>query len=222
MLIAVFFAAPIGIFSSVYIAEFCSGRLRNYLKPIIELMAGIPTVVYGYFAAVILAPVIKNICDHFGINSSLENAFTAGIVMGLMIIPYITSLCLDVFKEIPKNLREASVAMGANQSETVLSVILPTALPGLVAIILLAVSRAIGETMIVTMAAGLTANLTINPFQSVTTITAQIVTVLSGDQQFDSPQTLSAYALALTLFIITFLFNIVSNNIMTQFEAKIQ
>ena len=174
------------------------------------MLAGIPTVVYGYFAAVTVGPAIRSIGEYFGLNVSTESALSAGIVMGIMIIPFILSVSDDVINSVPQNLRNASYALGATKSETILNVIIPTAFPGIMSGILLAVSRAIGETMIVVMAAGLSANLTINPLESVTTVTAQIVSLLLGDQEFDSAKTLSAFALASTLFVATLILNIIS------------
>ena len=184
--------------------------MRSYFKPILEILAGIPTVVYGFFAALTVGPFIRSSGESFGLTVSTESALAAGLVMGIMIIPYVSSLSDDVMSAVPENLRDGSLALGATKSETIKKVIFPAALPGIVGAILLAISRAIGETMIVVMAAGLAANLTANPFSAVTTVTVQIVTLLVGDQEFDSPKTLAAFALGLVLFFITLILNILA------------
>ncbi len=201
--IAVSMSVFIGLFAAIFLSEYASKRQRAILKPIIEILAGIPTVVYGFFAALTVAPFIKSFGEAIGISASSESALAAGLVMGVMLIPFISSLTDDVFHSIPQALRDASSAMGATNSETILFVLLPAAMPGIVGAVLLALSRAIGETMIVVMAAGLAAQITLNPFESVTTVTAQIVSLLVGDQEFDSPKTLAAFALGLLLFLIT-------------------
>jgi len=208
--IAMLVAIPMGLFSAIYIAEYTNNSVRNVIKPILELLAGIPTVVYGYFAALTMGPFIRNIGEFFGLNVSTESALSAGIVMGIMIIPFILSFSEDAIFSVPQNLRDAALALGSTKAEMITKVILPAAYPGIMSAILLAFSRAIGETMIVTMAAGLSAKLTFNPFDSVSTFTAQIVTLLTGDQEFDSPKTLAAFALALALFIITLFINILA------------
>ncbi|MBL7004429.1 MAG: phosphate ABC transporter permease subunit PstC, partial [Gammaproteobacteria bacterium] len=185
--IAMCIAVPIGLFSAIYLAEFASSRVRNIFKPTLEVLAGIPTVVYGFFAALTVAPAIVEFASFLDLEASSESALAAGLVMGVMIIPFISSLSEDVISAVPQNLRDASLGMGATQAETITKVVLPAALPGIVSSLILAFSRAIGETMIVVMAAGLASNLTANPLESVTTITAQIVTILVGDQSFDSP-----------------------------------
>ena len=187
-LIAMCVAVPIGLFSGIYLAEYASTKVRKYSKPIIEILAGIPTVVYGFFAALTVGPFFRKVGESLGLTVSSESALAAGLIMGVMIIPYISSLSDDVINSVPQSLRDGSYAVGATKSETIKKVIIPAALPGIIGSILLAVSRAIGETMIVVMAAGLAANLTINPLESTTTITTQIVMILVGDQEFDSPK----------------------------------
>lgn len=205
--IAMFIAGPIGIMSAIYMAEFASDRIRSIAKPLLEILAGIPTVVYGFIAALVVAPFIRDVGDAIGLEIASESALAAGIVMGAMIIPLISSLSDDVISVVPKSLREGSLALGATKTETTIKIILPSALPGIVGALLLATSRAIGETMIVVMAAGMAANLTINPLEAVTTVTVQIVTLLTGDQEFASAKTLSAFALGLALFITTLALN---------------
>lgn len=208
--IAMCIAIPIGLLSAIYFSEYSSETVRSYTKPVMELLAGIPTVVYGFFAALIIAPQVRTFGDMIGLNTSSESALAAGLVMGIMIIPFISSLSDDVIHAVPQSLREGSYALGATKAETIKRVIVTAALPGIVGGILLAISRAIGETMIVVMAAGLGANLTVNPLESVTTVTVQIVTLLVGDQEFDSPKTLAAFALGLTLFVITLILNVIA------------
>lgn len=220
MAIAMLIAVPIGLLAAIYLSEFCGKATRGIIKPLIELIAGIPTVVFGYFAIVFMAPSIKSIADSLGIYSSLENALTAGIVMGIMITPYIISLIDDILREVPAHHREASMALGATKTETIVNALLPAAKAGIISVIMLAISRAIGETMIVTMSAGLTPQITMNPFESVTTITSQIVALLSGDQAFDSPQTLSAFALAASLFLITFYINYEAQKVLKNFQEN--
>jgi phosphate transport system permease protein len=190
--IAMLVAAPVGLMSAIYLSEYASPRLRNYAKPLLEILAGIPTVVYGYFAALTVAPILRGMGVTIGLPVSSESALGAGLVMGIMIIPFVSSLSDDVINAVPQALRDGSYALGATQSETIRLVILPAALPGIVGAILLAVSRAIGETMIVVMAAGLAANLTVNPLEAVTTVTAQIVTLLVGDESLISSASMSS------------------------------
>lgn len=218
--IALIVAVPVGLFSAIYLAEYATTRARNWLKPMLELLAGIPTVVYGYFAIQAVAPFLRDIGDAVGLSIAAESALTAGIVMGIMIIPFISSLSDDMIIAVPRGLRDASYGMGATQSETIRKVVLPAALPGIMGAVLLAISRAIGETMIVVMAAGLAANLTANPFESVTTVTVQMVTLLVGDQEFDSPKTLAAFALGLTLFFFTLLLNVVAMQIVKKYREQ--
>ncbi|MFD2176898.1 phosphate ABC transporter permease subunit PstC [Veronia pacifica] len=219
--IAMAVAAPLGLMSAIYLAEYASPRIRNIVKPILEILAGIPTVVYGFFAALTAAPLIRDFAHGIGLDSaSAESALAAGLVMGVMIIPFVSSLSDDVITAVPQSLRDGSLGLGATKSETIINVVLPAALPGVVGGLLLAVSRAIGETMIVVMAAGLSANLTANPLESVTTVTVQIVTLLVGDQEFDSPKTLAAFALGLTLFVVTLALNFVALRIVKKYREQ--
>ena len=219
-LIAMCVAVPIGLFSGIYLAEYASTKARKYSKPIIEILAGIPTVVYGFFAALTVGPFFRTLGESLGLTVSSESALAAGLIMGVMIIPYISSLSDDVINSVPQSLREGSYAIGATKSETIKKVVIPAALPGIIGSILLAVSRAIGETMIVVMAAGLAANLTINPLESTTTITTQIVMILVGDQEFDSPKTQAAFALGLTLFIATLILNYIALRVVKKYREK--
>ena len=219
-LIAMCVAVPIGLFSGIYLAEYASTKVRKYSKPIIEILAGIPTVVYGFFAALTVGPFFRTLGESLGLTVSSESALAAGLIMGVMIIPYISSLSDDVINSVPQSLREGSYAVGATKSETIKKVVIPAALPGIIGSILLAVSRAIGETMNVVMAAGLAANLTINPLESTTTITTQIVMILVGDQEFDSPKTQAAFALGLTLFIATLILNYIALRVVKKYREK--
>ena len=218
--IAMIVAVPIGLFSGIYLAEYASKKVRKYSKPIIEILAGIPTVVYGFFAALTVGPFFREFGERFGLEVSSESALAAGLVMGVMIIPYVSSLSDDVINAVPQSLRDGSYAVGATKSETIKKVVIPAALPGIVGSVLLAVSRAIGETMIVVMAAGLAARLTINPLESTTTITTQIVMILIGDQEFDSPKTQSAFALGLTLFFATLILNYIALRFVKKYREK--
>ncbi len=219
-LIAMCVAVPIGLFSAIYMSEYASPRIRATAKPILEILAGIPTVVYGFFAALTVAPAFRGMGESFGLDVASESALAAGVVMGVMIIPFVSSLSDDVMNAVPQTLRDGSYALGATKSETIRQVVLPAALPGIVGSVLLAVSRAIGETMIVVMAAGLAANLTINPLEAVTTVTVQMVTLLVGDQEFDSAKTLAAFALGLSLFIITLVLNIVALKVVQRYRER--
>lgn len=219
-LIAMIVAVPIGLMSAIYLSEFASPRFRATAKPALEILAGIPTVVYGFFAALTVAPFIRETGEYFGLTVSSESALAAGLVMGIMIIPFVSSLSDDVMNAVPQSLRDGAYALGATQAETIRQVIFPAALPGIVGSILLAVSRAIGETMILVMAAGLAANLTFNPFEAVTTVTVQIVTLLVGDQEFDSPKTLAAFALGLVLFIVTLILNVFALHIVRKYREQ--
>jgi len=218
--IAMCVAVPIGLFSGIYLAEYASTKVRKYSKPIIEILAGIPTVVYGFFAALTVGPFFRQVGENLGLTVSSESALAAGLIMGIMIIPYVSSLSDDVINSVPQSLRDGSYAVGATKSETIKQVVIPAALPGIIGSVLLAVSRAIGETMIVVMAAGLAANLTINPLESTTTITTQIVMILVGDQEFDSPKTQSAFALGLTLFIATLILNYIAQRAVKKYREK--
>ncbi|MDE0044927.1 MAG: phosphate ABC transporter permease subunit PstC [bacterium] len=219
-LIAMLVAGPVGLLSAVYLTEYADPRLRAAAKPILEILAGIPTVVYGFFAALIVAPALREAGAGIGLDVASESALAAGLVMGMMIIPFVSSLTDDALAAVPADLRDASLGLGATQQETVTRVIIPAALPGIVAGFLLAVSRAIGETMIVVMAAGLAANLTANPFEAVTTVTVQIVTLLVGDQEFDSAKTLAAFALGLTLFLVTLGLNVVALRMVQKYQEQ--
>ena len=218
--IAMCVAMPVGLFAAIYTAEYAHPRMRAIIKPVLEILAGIPTVVYGFFAALTVAPLVRDIGRAAGFDVSSESALAAGIVMGVMITPFISSLADDVINAVPQAMRDGSYAMGATKSETVKKVVLPAALPGIVAAIMLAISKAIGETMIVVMAAGLAANLTLNPLNSVTTITVQIATMLVGDQEFDSAKTLSAFALGFVLFIFTLGLNIIALHIAKKYKEQ--
>jgi phosphate transport system permease protein len=218
--IAMLLAVPVGLMIAIYLSQYASVKLRAFAKPMLEILAGIPTVVYGFFAALTVAPIIRNLGESFGLSVASESALAAGLVMGTMIIPFVSSLSEDAISAVPNSLKEASLGMGATKSETVLKVLLPAALPGIVGAILLAISRAIGETMIVVMAAGMAANLTANPLDSVTTVTVQIVTLLTGDQEFDSPKTLAAFALGLMLFITTLGLNILALKVVRKYREQ--
>ena len=208
--IALAVAVPLGLASAVWLSEFASRKTRAFVKPVLEMLTGVPTVVYGVFAAVILAPSLRDFFSAAGLSASPESALAAGLVMGVMILPFVASLAEDALAAVPERVRDGALAMGSTRAEAAVLVQIPAAMPGIVAGILLAASRAVGETMIVVMAAGLSANLTANPLEAVTTITVQIVTLLTGDQEFDSPKTLAAFALGLALFVVTLLFNVVA------------
>ena len=220
--IAMAIAIPTGLMSAIYLSEYAPRKIRTIVKPLLEILAGIPTVVYGFFAALTVAPFIRDLASGIGLDNwvtvTSESALAAGIVMGIMIIPFISSLADDVISAVPQSLRDGSLGLGATQSETIKKVVIPAALPGIVGGVLLAASRAIGETMIVVMAAGLAAKLTANPLDSVTTITVQIVTLLVGDQEFDSPKTLAAFALGLMLFVVTLLLNYVALHVVKKYR----
>jgi phosphate transport system permease protein len=218
--IAMTIAVPIGLLSAIYMSEYASKSVRSFAKPMMEILAGIPTVVYGFFAALVIAPAIRGGGQSMGMDISSESALAAGLVMGIMIIPFVSSLSDDMINAVPQALRDGAYGLGATQSETIRQVVLPAALPGIVGGVLLAVSRAIGETMIVVMAAGLTANMTMNPLKTVTTVTVQIVTLLVGDQEFDSPKTLAAFALGLLLFIVTLCLNIVALHVVRKYREQ--
>jgi len=218
-IIAMVVAIPLGLMSAIYLTQYAHPRVRSWMKPMLEILAGIPTVVYGYFAALTVAPAVRDLGLAIGVSSaSSESALAAGLVMGIMIIPFISSMADDSIAAVPQAMRDGSLAMGATKSETIRKVVLPAALPGVVGGVLLAVSRAIGETMIVVMAAGLSANLTANPFESVTTVTTQIVQLLTGDQEFDSAKTLAAFALGLVLFLITLALNLIALTVVRRYR----
>jgi phosphate transport system permease protein len=220
-IIAMIVAVPLGLMSAIYLTQYAHPTVRAWLKPILEILAGVPTVVYGYFAALTVAPAVRDLGLSLGIASaSSESALAAGLVMGIMIIPFISSMADDSIAAVPQAMRDGSLAMGATRSETIRRVLLPAALPGVIGGVLLAVSRAIGETMIVVMAAGLAANLTANPFASVTTVTVQIVQLLTGDQEFDSAKTLAAFALGLALFLVTLLLNLIALHVVRRYREQ--
>lgn len=211
--VALSVSGPVGLFAAIYLAEYASTSQRAFIKPALEVLAGVPTVVYGFFAAIVVAPILRQGGGAIGLNVASESALAAGLVMGVMTIPFVSSIADDAISAVPSALREAALGLGSTRSEAITGVILPAALPGIAGGILLAASRVIGETMIVVMAAGLTANLTLNPLEAATTVTVQIVTLLTGDQEFDSAKTLSAFALGLLLFTITLFLNLIAQRI---------
>lgn len=218
--IAMAVAVPLGLMSAIYMSEYAPPRVRGTVKPVLEILAGIPTVVYGFFAALTMAPFVRDVGQSLGFGVSSESALAAGVVMGIMIIPFVSSLSDDIINAVPQSLRDGSYGLGATKSETIRNVVLPAALPGIVGAVLLAVSRAIGETMIVVMAAGLAANLTGNPLDAVSTVTVQIATLLVGDQEFDSAKTLSAFGLGLVLFTVTLTLNIIALRVVRKYREK--
>jgi phosphate transport system permease protein len=218
--IAMLVAIPIGLFTAIFLVEYAGDRVRNIVKPILEMLAGIPTVVYGFFAVLTVAPAVRNAGSLLGIATSPNSALAAGLVMGIMIIPFISSLADDAIRAVPRSMRDGSLAMGATRAETMTKVLLPAALPGIVGGILLALSRAIGETMIVVMAAGLIASLNVNPLDSVTTVTVQIVSLLTGDTAFDNPKTLAAFALGLMLFLVTLGLNVIALSVVRKYREQ--
>ncbi len=218
-IIAMIVAIPFGLMSAIYLTQYATAQVRRWVKPLLEILAGIPTVVYGYFAALTVAPMVRDLAILIGMdNPSTESALAAGLVMGVMIIPFVSSMADDSIAAVPQSMRDGSLAMGATTSETIRRVLLPAALPGIVAGIMLAISRAIGETMIVVMAAGAAANLSANPFASMTTVTYQIVQMLTGDGSFEHPATLSAFALGMVLFIVTLGLNIFALRVVKKFR----
>ena len=217
-LVAMLVAVPIGLLSAVYMTQYASNRVRQIAKPILEILAGVPTVVYGFFAALQVAPFVRDLGASLGLDVASESALAAGLVMGIMIIPFMSSLSDDAITAVPQAMRDGSFGLGATKSETITQVLIPAALPGIVGAFLLSVSRAIGETMIVVMAAGLAANLTANPLEAVTTVTAQIVALLTGDQEFDSAKTLSAFALGLVLFSVTLVLNVIALRVVRKYR----
>jgi phosphate transport system permease protein len=218
--IALAVAIPLGLGNAVYLSEYASPRARKYLKPIIEVLAGIPTVVYGFFAALTIAPFIVVVFEAFGIEAAYNSALASGLVMGIMITPVIVSLSDDVLRAVPSSQRRAAMALGMTQTETIVDIIIPSAMPGLISAAMLGFSKAIGETMIVVMAAGLRPNLTLNPLEDMTTVTVTIVDSLVGDHSFDSPETLSAFALGLVLFVVTLVLNMLSLSLIRKFKQK--
>ncbi|WP_136247560.1 phosphate ABC transporter permease subunit PstC [Halomonas borealis] len=218
--IAMLVAIPVGLLAAIYMAEFAPARVRTLAKPVLEVLAGIPTVVYGFFAAISVAPILVDVAGLFGLDASFNNALAPGLVMGIMIIPFISSLSDDVINAVPDSMRQGSLALGLTRGETIRDVVLPAALPGIISAALLAMSRAMGETMIVVMAAGMRPNLTANPLEDMTTVTVRIVASLTGDQEFASAETLSAFALGLVLFVVTLSLNLVSVIMIRRFREK--
>ncbi len=218
--IALGVSGPVGMMAAIYLAEYGSSRLRAVVKPSLEILAGVPTVVYGFIAVIFVSPLLRQGGETIGLEVSSESALAAGLVMGIMTIPFVSSIADDAITAVPSTLREGALGLGSTRSETLKRVILPAAFPGIAGGLLLAASRVIGETMIVVMAAGLTANLTLNPFEAVTTVTVQIVTLLTGDQEFDSAKTLSAFALGLLLFTVTLLINITALKIVKTYREQ--
>lgn len=218
--IAMLVAVPLGLMAAIYMADYAPRKVRAWAKPILEILAGVPTVVFGFFAILVVAPVVRDVGAAVGLDVSSNSALAAGLVMGIMIVPFVSSLSDDVINAVPQSLRDGSAGMGATKSETIRLVVLPAALPGIVGACLLAASRAIGETMIVVMAAGLAANITANPFEAVTTVTVQIASLLVGDQEFDSPKTLSVFALGLVLFVVTLCLNVIALRVVQKYREK--
>lgn len=218
-IIAMIVAIPLGLMSAIYLTQYAPARLRTWIKPALEILAGVPTVVYGYFAALTVAPAIRDLAVSLGVeNASSESALAAGLVMGVMIIPFVSSMADDSIAAVPAAMRDGSLALGATRSETIQRVLVPAALPGIVAGVMLAVSRAIGETMIVVMAASTAANLTANPLEAMTTVTVQIVAMLTGEGSFDHPATLSAFALGFVLFLVTLALNFIALRVVKRFR----
>jgi phosphate transport system permease protein len=218
--IAMLVAVPIGLLSAIFMSEYATRRIRGWAKPVLEILAGIPTVVYGFFAAITVSPLVVAGAEMIGLEADYTNALTPGLVMGVMIIPFISSLSDDIIHSIPQSMREGSYALGTTQAETIKHILLPAALPGIVSAFLLGVSRALGETMIVVMAAGLRPNLTWNPLEGMTTVTVRIVDALTGDLAFDSAETLSAFGLGLVLFVVTLLLNVISTVVIRRFKQQ--
>lgn len=218
--IAMLVAVPVGLLSAVYMSEYASHRVRGIAKPMLEILAGIPTVVYGFFAAITISPIVVSAATSMGLEAAPTNALAAGLVMGIMIIPFMSSLSDDVINSVPDALRQGGLALGLTKAETINNIIVPAAMPGIISAFLLAMSRALGETMIVVMAVGLSANLTVNPLESVTTVTVRIVDALTGDQEFGTPETLSAFALGMVLFLVTLALNLISTIMVRRFKEK--
>jgi phosphate transport system permease protein len=218
--IALAVAVPIGLAAAIYLAEYAGKRFRAVVKPIIEVLSGVPTVVYGFFAILVVAPAMREFGIQIGLDIAPNSALAAGSVMGIMIIPFISSLSDDALNAVPQSMRDGAYAMGATRGETITGVLIPAALPGIVGGVLLAASRAIGETMIVVMAAGIIANLTLNPLEPVTTVTVQIVTLLIGDTEFDNAKTLAAFALGLVLFLATLVLNVIALRVVQKYREK--
>lgn len=219
-IIALGVAIPVGLGSAIYMSEYASATLRDYLKPLLEILAGIPTVVYGFFAAITVAPLVVQIAEFFGLEATFNSALASGVVMGIMIIPVISSLSDDVIRAVPDSQRKAAFALGMTHGETIKNIVLPSAMPGIISASLLGLSKALGETMIVVMAAGLRPNLSWNPLEDMTTVTVTIVNSLVGDFEFNSPETLSAFALGLILFVVTLILNMISLSLIRKFKEK--
>ncbi len=221
--VAMLFAVPVGLFSAIYMSEYASPRVRTVIKPVLELLAGIPTIVYGFFALITVGPFLRDLSAALAGGQGFimaQSVLTAGLVMGVMLIPFVSSLSDDIITAVPRSLRDGSLGLGATRSETIKRVVLPAALPGIVGALLMTASRAIGETMIVVLAAGVAARLTVNPFEAMTTITVKIVSQLTGDLEFDSPQTLVAFALGITLFVLTLIMNIFALYIVRKYREQ--
>lgn len=221
--VAMLFAVPVGLFAAIYMAEYASHRLRGIIKPLLEILAGIPTIVYGFFALMVVGPFLRDLSVALAGGSGFigaQSVLTAGLVMGIMLIPFVSSLSDDIITAVPRTLRDGSLGLGATKAETTRRVVLPAALPGIAGALLLTASRAIGETMIVVLAAGVAANLTLNPFEAMTTITVKIVNQLTGDLEFNSPQTLVAFALGMTLFVLTLIMNIIALYIVRKYREQ--
>ncbi|MFC3630599.1 phosphate ABC transporter permease subunit PstC [Paracoccus angustae] len=219
--IALLVAVPIGLFAAVYMSEYASRRVRGFVKPAIEVLAGIPTIVYGLFALITVGPLLRDyFAQPLGLGNSGTSVLTAGLVMGIMLIPFVSSLSDDIINAVPQSLRDGALGLGSTPSETVRQVVLPAALPGIVGAVLLAASRAIGETMIVVLGAGAAAQMSLNPLEAMTTITVKIVSQLTGDSDFNSPETLVAFALGLTLFVITLALNVVALYIVRKYREQ--
>lgn len=216
--VAVVFAVPVGLLSAIYLNEFAPRAVRAVVKPVLEILAGVPTVVYGFFAILVVAPALRTAGQALGLDVAPNTALAAGSVMGIMLIPFISSFADDALSAVPQSLRDAALGLGATRGEMITGVLFPAALPGIAGGVLLAVSRAIGETMIVVMAAGLIAKLTFNPLDSVTTVTVQIVTLLIGDTAFDNPKTLAAFALGMMLFLVTLMINVLALRIVQKYR----
>ena len=219
--IALFFAVPVGLFAAIYLSEYASPRMRSITKPLIEVLAGIPTIVYGLFALITVGPLLRDyFAEPMGLGQSASSVMTAGLVMGIMLIPFVSSLSDDIINAVPQAMRDGSLGLGATPSETIRQVVIPAALPGIVGAVLLAASRAIGETMIVVLGAGAAARLSLNPFEAMTTVTVKIVSQLTGDTDFASPETLVAFALGLTLFVITLGLNVFALYIVRKYREQ--
>ena len=222
-LVSMIFAVPVGLFAAIYMSEYASRRVRAIIKPLLEVLAGIPTIVYGFFALVTVGPFLRDLSIAIAGGQGFimsQSVLTAGLVMGIMLIPFVSSLSDDIISAVPQALRDGSYGLGATQSETIKKVVLPAALPGIVGAVLLTASRAIGETMIVVLAAGVAANLTLNPFEAMTTMTVKIVNQLTGDLEFNSPQTLVAFALGMTLFVLTLLMNVFALYVVRKYREQ--